>query len=622
MLSEGAYAMSLKKWLGVFFAAALVAAALFAGLNALVDPFGLFGDKLLNWWSYDMTQNPRTAKIGWLDDHHADYDSYIIGCSKTSSFPTELLNRYFGGARFYNMTMYGGDLYDTEMTVRYLLEQYGAKHIVVNSGFAELLLYKGEDDPMKGNLHARVDGTSLPLFYAKYLFANPDYAWAKLKAYRENSYLVNPNQVFNPVTGAYDKSLRDVEPVGSLPDYLEKYPAFTEQGQAHASLPAVDACVASIERMKQMCEVAGATFTFVVSPMYAQDLDLYYNQDLLRFFRELSQKMDFWDFSGYHSVSFEPRYFYDTNHFRNAVGTMMLAKMFGNGESYVPEDFGVLVTRANVEKRLDTYRNTRPEALHNDQQLPILMFHNVSETVSSDYDVTAKQFAAILSAIRDAGYHTVSFSQVVDYVEKGTALPEKPLVITFDDGYEDNLTVAAPILQKFGMCATVNVIGVSVGKTTYKDTGQPITPHFSLEQAAPWVKAGVIEIGSHSYDLHQTPELDGEDCRQGIYRMKGESEGDYIRMFREDFLKSSSGIEAALGRKVATYAYPYGYHTDLSEVLLSEMGVQVTLTVDAGTNVIVKGLPQSLRALKRYTVDAETSAEQVLDYLKGRNSDD
>ena len=78
-----------KRFFLLFLAAALLTAALLAGFNAAVDPFGVFGDRILSWWSYDMTQNPRTAKIGYLDRHWEEYDAYIIGCSKTSSFPTE-----------------------------------------------------------------------------------------------------------------------------------------------------------------------------------------------------------------------------------------------------------------------------------------------------------------------------------------------------------------------------------------------------------------------------------------------------------------------------------------------------------------------------------------------------
>ncbi|MGB4432451.1 MAG: hypothetical protein WBJ05_00525, partial [Bacillota bacterium] len=291
--------MSLGKWIAIFVAGICICSFFFAAFNALVDPFGLFGDRILNWWSYNMTQNPRTAKIGWLDKHHDEYDSYIIGCSKTSSFPVELLNRYYD-AKFFNMIMYGGDMYDIEMTTKYILNRYGAKHIVAVTGFSELASYNNEADNMKGNLHARVDGSNLLLFYARYLFANPEYALAKLSAYRNSTYLVNADKVFEASTGAYDNSVRDSEPIGALDDYLAKYPFFKEKMPAHASLPDVDVCVESVERIKDMCQEAGSTFTLIISPMFHLELDTFPKEDLSDFYRKLSRVTDFWDFSGYH----------------------------------------------------------------------------------------------------------------------------------------------------------------------------------------------------------------------------------------------------------------------------------------------------------------------------------
>ena len=93
--------MSVKKWILVFFASLLGFAALLALFNAAVDPFGVFGDRLMQWYAYDMTQNPRVAKIAWLEQHHQDYDSYVIGSSKASSLSVDTLNAYTGD-RYYN----------------------------------------------------------------------------------------------------------------------------------------------------------------------------------------------------------------------------------------------------------------------------------------------------------------------------------------------------------------------------------------------------------------------------------------------------------------------------------------------------------------------------------------
>ncbi|HPZ77920.1 MAG TPA: polysaccharide deacetylase family protein [Bacillota bacterium] len=613
--------MSLGKWIAIFVAGICICSFFFAAFNALVDPFGLFGDRILNWWSYNMTQNPRTAKIGWLDKHHDEYDSYIIGCSKTSSFPVELLNRYYD-AKFFNMIMYGGDMYDIEMTTKYILNRYGAKHIVAVTGFSELASYNNEADNMKGNLHARVDGSNLLLFYARYLFANPEYALAKLSAYRNSTYLVNADKVFEASTGAYDNSVRDSEPIGALDDYLAKYPFFKEKMPAYASLPDVDACVESVERIKDMCQEAGSTFTLIISPMFHLELDTFPKEDLSDFYRKLSQVTDFWDFSGYHSVAFEPRYFYDVYHPRNAVGAMALAKMFDDDTFYIPEDFGCYVTLENVEARLEEYFNVPPKPLDNEKKVPILMYHNLTESNAEDFCVTSETFEAQIKALRDAGYEAISFSDLIDFVERGTDLPEKPVIITFDDGYKDSARIGAPILEKYNMCGAINVIGVSVGKNTYKDTGEPITPHFSFEEVAPWVEKGVLEIQSHSFDMHNSKELDQDDYRKGVYQKPGESEEEYIAKFRADVEASRRAIEDALGTRVTVYAYPFGYYTQLSEVLLWEMGIKVTLTVEEGINVVIKGLPQSLRALKRCAIGEHMSPIELIDYLAGLTGSD
>ena len=80
------------------------------GCRGRVAPFGVFSHKSLEWPSYEMTINPRTAKITYLKDHHQDYDSYILGCSSTSSFPVESLNSYLD-ASFYNMIICIPDIF-------------------------------------------------------------------------------------------------------------------------------------------------------------------------------------------------------------------------------------------------------------------------------------------------------------------------------------------------------------------------------------------------------------------------------------------------------------------------------------------------------------------------------
>ena len=606
--------MTLKRWLAYFLSSLAVTAFIFVAVNVLVDPFGVFGDRILDYYAYDMTENPRVSKIAYLDRNYKNYDSYIIGCSKTSSFPNELLNRY-SGASFYNMLMYGGDMYDVEKTAEYVLENYNAENIIINMGLEELVFYDVEIDPVKGNMHTKAGGGNPLKFYGKYLFANPRYAADKLSSFANRDYLPSEDRVFLPETGVYDKRLRDVEPIGDINSYLDKYPDFITLYDRYDTMPKLNECLGSIERIVRLCRERDVELTVVISPLYKAELDMYYNADVQTFLKKLSVITDFWDFSGYTSVSYEPRYFYDFAHFRNCVGDMMLSRMFDNDNIYIPDDFGFYVTAENADERIAGYTGgdikDEPEV---SADVPVLLYHHISETETNDVTMSPMGFEAQIRALYDAGYNAVTVDEMIRYVYEGVSLPEKPVLITFDDGYESNMEYAAPILRKYGMKAEIFAIGVLVGTDTYKDTGEPIHPHFSWEEAN--AESDVFTIQSHGYDMHKSEKLDAADFRSGVLQNPGENEEDYIKAFTDDFKMSASEIDKNTGRAPQAFAYPFGYYTDMSEVLLNQLGVKATFGITQGVNTIIKGLPQSLLALKRIAPYEDMQPWQLVGMLE------
>ena len=191
--------MTSKQWLAAFVASVLLLGAGILGFNYLVDPFGVFGHEVLSWPSYEMTLNPRTAKMTYIQEHHDEYDSYILGCSSTSSFPVDTLNKALD-AKFYNMIMYGADLLDVEQEAVYLLNNCEVKNLVVNVYLDNARDYNVEAHPLSYAMPPAATGEpSLP-FYAKYLFMDPRHSRDKLKAMREDTYLTQSFDVFNPET--------------------------------------------------------------------------------------------------------------------------------------------------------------------------------------------------------------------------------------------------------------------------------------------------------------------------------------------------------------------------------------------------------------------------------------
>ena len=210
------HVLSAPGWLALFAASVLLIAAALAAFNVVTDPFGAFGDRFFTWWSYDETRNPRAAKISYLEEHRGEYDSYVIGCSSTSSFPVEDLNRVFD-AKFYNLIMYGADMLDVERICFWLADNCEVKNLVLNVYIDNGASYGSPHDDISFKMPVSVSGEIFD-YYKTYLFADPRYGMDKLSKRRTDSYLQAAHDVFDEKTGAYDKSKRDAEPIGTLSD--------------------------------------------------------------------------------------------------------------------------------------------------------------------------------------------------------------------------------------------------------------------------------------------------------------------------------------------------------------------------------------------------------------------
>ncbi len=609
--------MKLSKYIILFAASTALCALALAAFNIAVDPFGVFGDRIFKDYSYNMTQNPRIAKFTYLEQNHEKYNSYIIGSSKTSSYSVEKLNGYTGDS-FYNMLMYGGDLYDAQKTAEYVINNYEVKNIILNIGIEEMYKFDYEDDPIKGNLHAKVSGGNVPLFRLKYAFANPVYALQKLEASIRHDYLPDKNHVFVPETGVYDKSLRDAEAISGIEDFEAGNPSFHLYRADNRDGGQADKVCDAIRTVKGLCDSKGISFKLIASPLYDTEIQDYNYEDLCAYWQKLAEITDFYDFSGYSPISTDARYFYDDAHFRNSVGDMALAYIYGDTEAYIPEGFGHITTAENAAQRArEIFAKPDSEAAEHTKKVPVLMYHTFGEeTEDNGMIISPERFESQLIAMRQNGYESVTLGDMRDYVTKGIPLPEKPVLITIDDGYRTNYDIAYPLLKKHGFKAVIFAVGVTTGATTYKDSGKQIFPHFTYEEARIMQDSGVIDIQSHTYDMHQVKGID-EPYREGAAKLKGESDTEFARIFEDDILRSKTEIEQNVGNSVYALSYPMGIHSPLTDTVIRKCGYDITFTTQEGTNELIMGLPQSLYNLKRMGMYPNIDAKILIDKLGG-----
>ena len=604
--------MKSSKWFKYMIIAAILSCLALFLFNIVIDPFGVFGDRFINFYAYDMNNNPRVAKIAYLDTHHEDYNSYVIGGSKSSSLSPALLNQYFEDASFYNMMMYGGDFYDYEKTIHYLVEHYEVKNIILHMSMQEIDHYNQSPRNINTELSEKVLSGNKVKYYTKYLTLNLEHSFKKLEGLLQRT--VNPMaySTFVPELGVYNKSQRDQEDLGSLEDFLIKYPEFSEPLWPLYGT-AIDDNVEAIKRIKTYLEEKGISFTFVAAPTYYKEMDRYATEDLQRLWRGIASVTDFWDFTGYNVLSYDARNFYDRMHYRNNLGELMIHKMFSNDEIEV-DGFGYYTTAQNVEERLLQMLSNRVEETDTETvNVPIVMYHHILAKDDDTQNITRAKFEEDLKAYQAEGFETIQYKDLINYVYDDVPLPEKPLIITFDDGYLSNYEIAYPLLEEYDMKAVISLIGWSVGKSYDAVKESDIIPHFDWNEAKEMSASGIIEFQSHSYDLHalQTD----EQSRSGVLQLPGEDTIKYIEVFKNDHKRMLESMITNIEKRPTFFTYPYGYYNPFTEGLLKTLGYYGSVTVEEGLNSITRD-PNSLFSLKRIDASKWLSSDDIINKIE------
>ena len=404
-------------------------------------------------------------------------------------------------------------------------------------------------------------------------------------------------------------------------DQLSRYlgtPCYrgTSPANAQTVILLAGGSAAEMQSIRNYCTLHDTPLLVLAAPSYPNQVD----EAALKTWAGLC---GYWCFYDSAIVNRDSRYFNEDGSVSADTARMMLARIFHDDSVYVPEDFGYFVTAETIEADLQTATAPKVQVPYASYtvNVPVLMYHELMETPEEALQaqsVSAERFQEQMEALYAAGFHAISPADMDNYVTKGTPLPEKPFLITFDDGYRSSLEYSAPVLEACGFQATIFCIGVSVGKDTYKDTGIAITPHFSFEEVQEWCEKGIIHIGSHTYDLHLNERLDGPGSRFGLVQFEGEADEDYMALILADFTQSMQQLSAAFpNQPIIAFSYPQGKVNLLAEHALRQVGFRITFSTQIGTNQLVKGLPSSLSLLRRNLVQETWTGDVIVNYMNG-----
>jgi peptidoglycan/xylan/chitin deacetylase (PgdA/CDA1 family) len=154
--------------------------------------------------------------------------------------------------------------------------------------------------------------------------------------------------------------------------------------------------------------------------------------------------------------------------------------------------------------------------------MPVLVYHKISSTKKPDFlTVATSRMREHLEYITRKGYNTIFISDMIDYIEKGTPLPPKPLMITLDDGFRDNYTDLYPLLKEFNCKANIFIVAGFV--QTPGNMGPRAEGEFMLVEEAKTICKDHVQFGLHTM-YHQnygvmSPEEIDEDMRRSKQRL-------------------------------------------------------------------------------------------------------
>ncbi|WP_433942834.1 polysaccharide deacetylase family protein [Paenibacillus sp. SN-8-1] len=192
--------------------------------------------------------------------------------------------------------------------------------------------------------------------------------------------------------------------------------------------------------------------------------------------------------------------------------------------------------------------------------VPILLYHSVSTDKDNPLMIEPTRFEEQMNYLKKEGYHSITFKELQEGWYNGRALPPKPIIITLDDGYEDNYSAAYPILLRTGMKATIFAVTGSMGSPG----------RLTWNQLHTMESSGLIDIQSHTVTHSNLTKLSDKE------KMK-------------ELVNSRNEILHKLGHSADVLAYPYGFYDRRSIDAVQKAGYQLAVITEPGAANVKQG---------------------------------
>lgn len=268
--------------------------------------------------------------------------------------------------------------------------------------------------------------------------------------------------------------------------------------------------------------------------------------------------------------------------------------------------FAIFITTVGIH---NITSKTLAVSSENQKEVPIIMYHSVlnNKNKSGKFVITPNDFEEDLKFIKQNGYVPVLMSDVINYVKKGSSLPEKPIILTFDDGYYNNYLYVYPLLKKYNAKAVISIVGMYTDSYSQNEDKSAEYAHLNWDTVNEMMDSGLVEFQNHSYNLHSM-----NKGRNGSKKKNSESQNDYEKILSYDLTLLQTEFLEHTGYTPTVYTYPFGAVSKASFDIIKKIGFLSTLSCENKTNYITQGDDECLYMLNRFIRTPSKSLSSIL----------
>ena len=339
--------ISSKKWVINWFLILIIFSSSLIGVNYIVDPLGILHTNFLK---QDHQLNDRFIKLEFLTKNKNKYNSYLFGSSAIGDTSPKVLEKYIKNSKFYNLTLSAGNLKDSLIHLNYFIDN----NFIVDNLYLQIdisnINFVESDLGYLRKYYPPVINKSLNRFYLEYLVSfQPRAVLGKIK---KNFNGENKIEKFFYTTGIWKNNDAENKIKENCEDYVEQESTFHSTKKRFKLAKNTINSLKTIKKIVKLSNENNIKLHLFITPINKVRMDTYRTDDYLEFIAGISEITNFYNFSGYNSVTINNCNYYTHTHYRPLVGEYVAAKIFKNKSIIVPDDFGVYVTKENIDEHL------------------------------------------------------------------------------------------------------------------------------------------------------------------------------------------------------------------------------------------------------------------------------